>query len=214
MNLKNVTLWIIGINVVLFLGIFPFAVSNEKILNYVAFNPADFLHGINVWTLLTSMFMHASPTHLFMNMLSLIFIGSFLERLIGSKRFLGIYMASGIIGNLLYVAAYLIFGGQSIPAVGASGAIFGIAGMLAVLTPKMKVYIMFIPLALPMWLGVAIMLALLWLVSSPVFASLTGINLLIGNAAHLGGLLCGLGYAFYLRKKHWRKAQIIARYYS
>jgi len=206
-NLKNVTLWIIGINVILFLLIFPFAVSNAKVLSFVAFNPADFVHGINVWTLITSVFMHGSPSHLFLNMFSLMFIGGFLERLIGSKRFLGIYLISGIFANLFYVLVYLTFGIDSIPAVGASGAIFGIAGMLAVLTPKMPIYIMFIPVAMPMWFGVTLMLAVLW-----VLTLLAGLP--IGNEAHLGGLLCGLAYAFYLRKKHWHKARIIARYYS
>ena len=205
-SLKNVTLWIIGITVILFLAIFPFAVSNAKVFSFVAFNPADFIHGTNVWTLLTSVFMHGSPSHLFVNMLSLMFIGSFLERLIGSKRFLGIYLISGIVANLFYVLVYLIFNIQSVPAVGASGAIFGIAGMLAVLTPRMPIYIMFIPVAMPMWVGVTIMLVLLWILTITF-------GLPIGNEAHLGGLLCGLAYAFYLRNKYKKRARIIANHF-
>jgi membrane associated rhomboid family serine protease len=92
------------------------------------------------------------------------------------------------------------------PAVGASGAIFGLGGMLAVITPQMPVYILFIPIAMPMWLGVIISLALLWILS--VVAGLP-----IGNLAHLGGLLAGLVYAFYLRKKYRRFFDIVSNHF-
>jgi hypothetical protein len=206
---SNLVLWIVGINVVFFLLIMSLAFFlSEKVFNYVAFTPSDFVQGKNLWTLLTSMFMHGSVSHLFVNMFSLLFLGSFLERLIGSKRFLGIYMTSGIIASLFFVLfAYAFNLDPNIPAVGASGAIFGIAGMLAVLTPKMPVYILFIPIAMPMWFGVILILIVMW------FLSIT-VNLPIGNAAHLGGLLCGLAYSFYLKNKYKRKARIIADFYS
>ena len=117
-------------------------------------------------------------------------------------------MTSGIIASLFFVLfAYAFNLDPNIPAVGASGAIFGIAGMLAVLTPKMPVYILFIPIAMPMWFGVILILIVMW------FLSIT-VNLPIGNAAHLGGLLCGLAYSFYLKNKYKRKARIIADFYS
>jgi len=207
-NYSNITLWIIGINVVFFLGvIIASMVFGDAVLNYIAFKPADFVAGKNVWTIITSMFMHGGVAHLFVNMFSLMFLGAFVERLIGSKRFLGIYLISGIIASLFYVLFAYAFGGMDVSAVGASGAIFGIAGMLVILTPKMPVYIMFIPVAMPMWFGVILMLALMWLLTITI-------NLPIGNAAHLGGLITGMIYALYLRNKYKRKAQIIARFYS
>jgi hypothetical protein len=207
-NDSNITLWIIGINVVFFLGvIIASMVFGDAVLNYIAFKPADFVAGKNVWTIITSMFMHGGVAHLFVNMFSLMFLGAFVERLIGSKRFLGIYLISGIIASLFYVLFAYAFGGMDVSAVGASGAIFGIAGMLVILTPKMPVYIMFIPVAMPMWFGVILMLALMWLLTITI-------NLPIGNAAHLGGLITGMIYALYLRNKYKRKAQIIARFYS
>jgi len=207
MKLKNITLWIIGINVVLFLIFFILSAMNDKIYNYVAFNPELFLHGAYLWTLITSMFMHAGVSHLFVNMFSLMFLGSFVEKLIGSKRFLGIYLVSGIVAGLFYVLFAYLFGGMNISAVGASGAIFGIAGMLVILTPKMPVYIMFIPIAMPIWFGVVLMLLLMWILTITI-------NLPIGNAAHLGGLVTGVVYALYLRKKYKTKAKIISRFYS
>jgi len=207
MNIKNVTLWLIGINVAVFLIIFPWSIANPAVIGYVAFNPADFFAGHHLWTLITSVFMHGSPSHLFLNMLSLMFLGGFVERLIGSKRYLGIYLIAGIIANLFYAFFSYAFNLNSIPAVGASGAVFGVAGMLAVLTPKMPIYIMFIPVAMPMWIGVTVILVLMW-------ALTLAFGLPIGNEAHLGGLLCGLAYAFYLRQKYKHKARLIARFYS
>lgn len=207
MKLKNITLGLIGINVMFFLAVLILSLIFGDIISYIAFNPSDFISGHNVWTIFTSLFMHGSVTHLFVNMFSLLFLGSFVERLIGSKRYLGIYLISGIIANLSYVLFAYLFGGMNIPAVGASGAIFGVAGMLVILTPRMPVYILFIPIAMPMWFGVIFMLTLMWLLTITI-------NLPIGNAAHLGGLLCGLAYALYLRKKYPHKARMIADHFS
>jgi hypothetical protein len=207
-NNSNITLWLIGINVVFFLLVLILSlIFGENILSYIAFKPSDFIQGKYVWTIITSMFMHSGVAHLFVNMFSLMFLGAFVERLIGSKRFLGVYMISGIVAGLFYVLFAGALGGMDIPAVGASGAIFGIAGMLVILTPKMPVYIMFIPIAMPMWFGVILMLALMWVLSITI-------NLPIGNAAHLGGLLTGIVYALYLRNKYKRKARIISKFYS
>jgi membrane associated rhomboid family serine protease len=60
---------------------------------------------------------------------------------------------------------------------------------------------------MPMWFGVILILIVLWLLSA-------SIGLPIGNTAHLGGLLTGMAYAFYLRNKHKRKAKIISDFYS
>ena len=207
-NNSNITLWLIGINVIFFMLVLILSlIFGEQIFSYIAFKPSDFIQGKYLWTIITSMFMHSGVGHLFVNMFSLMFLGAFVERLIGSKRFLGIYFASGIIAGLFYVLFAAALGGMDIPAVGASGAIFGVAGMLVILTPKMPVYILFIPVAMPMWFGVILMLALMWVLSITI-------NLPIGNAAHLGGLLTGIIYALYLRNKYKRKARIIARFYS
>jgi membrane associated rhomboid family serine protease len=212
------TLILIIINVIIFFVAYPLSFVYENILQHVAIQPATILQGQYLWTIITSMFMHASIFHIFVNMLSLMFIGSFAERLIGKKRFIIFYLISGIIAGLFFVFLALIprdfnsiitaFLQQDLNsmAVGASGAIFAIAGLLAVLTPKIKVYIMFIPIPMPLWLGITIMLAGLWTISI-----IAGIP--IGNTAHLGGLLVGLGYGFYLRKKHARKVKMLDRYF-
>ena len=115
------------------------------------------------------------------------------------------YIISGIFASLFFVASAFVFKqDMNALAVGASGALFGIGGLLAVLTPKLPIYIMFIPIAMPMWFGIALSLGIMWIFS--VF----GAN--IGNTAHLGGLIAGLVYGFYLRAKYPRKVKLLNRF--
>ena len=213
----SVTGWFIIINVIVFIFalIFFSIFGIEKIFYFLGIQPIAFFNGA-FWTLLTSMFMHANFTHLFVNMVSLFFIGSFIEKLIGRKRFFWLYMISGIFAGLLFVfLAYFfgnsdlgarIFGSPETLAVGASGAIFALGGLLAVLTPKLRVYVMFI-IPMQMWFAMAVLLGGFWI------ASILG-NLPIGNTAHFGGLLVGVSYGFYLRKKYPRKTAMLDRRFS
>lgn len=137
------------------------------------------------WTIITYIFLHGSFEHLFYNMIALGLFGSILENIIGGKKFLLIFFISGIIAGI----GSLIFYSSSI---GASGAIYGILGVLAVLRPKMAVYVEFIPL--PMALAVIFWAA----------GDLLGLfypSDLIGHGAHLFGLIFGLIYGMYLRKE-------------
>ncbi len=216
----SITTWIIIVNVVVFMFAFLFMSvlgegGAEKIFSWIALQPNAFFSGV-VWTLLTSMFMHGNFTHLFVNMISLFFIGNFVERLIGRKRFFWLYMLSGLFAGLFFVFLAYFFGGSEIGerifgspeifAVGASGAIFALAGLLAVLTPNLRVYVFFI-IPMRMWIAIIFLLGILWIAS-------IGVGLPIGNTAHLGGLLIGLGYAIYLKKKYKRKTKMIAKYFS
>ncbi len=177
--------------------------------------PSDILHGKNLWSIVTTIFLHGSAFHIIMNMLSLMFLGSFLERIVGKKRFLMIYFVSGIVASLFFVflagffgstsLGSVLFGSLDIIAVGASGAIFGLAATLMILTPKVKVYIFPIPISMPLWLGVLINLIVLWILSIAV-------GLPIGNSAHLGGFICGLAFGLYLRFKYKRRVQVLNQY--
>src|SRR3989339_835699 len=199
----NLTLWLIGVNVLIFLiwAILQY-IYGDLALYWIALQPSAILQGQNIWTIITSMFMHANVFHLFANMASLTFLGGFIEKIIGSKRFILIYFLSGLIASLFFVGLSFIFNENlAIPAVGASGAIFGIAGLAAILVPKMKVYILFIPIAMPMWFATIFLLLIMWLASG-----LFGLS--IGNFAHLGGFLTGIVYGAYIRVKYKRSAKM------
>lgn len=201
----SITLVLIIINTAVFLITLPILFKFPSSIKYLALQPSAFLHGQYLWTIITNMFMHAGAWHILMNMISLIFIGGFLEKIIGKRRFLSFYLFAGIFAGLFFVLTSYIFNvDMNAYAVGASGAIFGIAGLIAVLTPKLPVYIMFIPIATPMWLAVILILGILWLISIT-----SGLG--IGNTAHLGGLIAGLIYGFYLRYRYRRKIRLLNR---
>ena len=199
----------VGINVVAFIlfWVLAFIFGEASIISWVALKPSSILAGKYLWTFLTSMFMHAGFGHLLVNMISLVFIGSFVEKLIGKKRFVWLYLVSGLFAGLFFVLiAFLTGSDLNVYAVGASGALFALGGILAVLTPKLRVLVFFV-IPLPMWIAMIFMLGVLWVLS-------LSLGLPIGNVAHLGGLLVGLGYGFYLRKKYPRKTKMISRYFS
>ena len=207
--LSSYTGIIIAVNVVFFIGalILMNSVGETRVISLIALMPATIIAGQNLWTFLTSMFMHAGFGHLLVNMISLMFIGSFVEKLIGKKRFLGLYFIGGLFAGVLFVLIAFFTGMDlNVYAVGASGAIFALGGLLAVLTPKLPVLVMFI-IPMPMWAAMGVLMFGIWALS-------LGLGLPIGNIAHLGGLIVGLGYGFYLKKKYPRKTELISRYFA
>ncbi|CAB3290158.1 Rhomboid family protein [Methanocaldococcus lauensis] len=147
------------------------------------------------WQIITSIFMHANITHLLINMFVLFLFGTYLEKIIGSKKYLLIFLLSGIVGNLAYVI-YAYITGDFIPSVGASGAIFGILGTLAVIAPNLRVVVF--PLPIPVSIRIAVVLfALIDLILLP-YSMKTG----IAHITHLTGLITGIIFGLYLHKKY------------
>ena len=141
------------------------------------------------WRLFTAMFMHAGIRHLLNNMLLLYVLGTSLESLLGPVRYLILYLAGGLIGNIAAWRWY-VWENRNVVAVGASGAVFAVMGALLwiILISKgqvrgLSLRQMLIMLAFSLYFG---------------FAS-AGVS----NIAHIGGLAGGflLGILLY-RKKH------------
>jgi len=211
-NNLSATTTIIAINIICFF-IFSIALiinknNPELIYNYGAINPANILAGKYLWTFLTSMFLHGGIFHLLMNMLSLFFIGTLTERILGKKRFFSLYLISGLFASLLFVILAFFFQIDiNTYAVGASGALFALIGFLMLITPNLPVYVFFIPIPIKMKYAAPGILILLWMIS------IAG-NVPIGNTAHLGGLLAGLAYGFYIKKKYKNKTRMISNHFS
>jgi membrane associated rhomboid family serine protease len=136
------------------------------------------------WTLITTIFLHADVSHLLYNMFALVLFGMILENIIGQKRFLAIYFVSGFLAS---VGSLFLYNG----AVGASGAIFGVLGTLALLRPRLQVWVYFIPM--PM-----IVAAIVWATGDIIGLFVPGRT---ANLAHLIGLGLGLGNGWYLKKQ-------------
>ncbi len=204
----SVTTTIIFANIILFI-LFLILISTESLtIDFIALQPANIFAGQYVWTFLTSMFMHGNFFHLFVNMLSLFFIGSLVEKILGQKRYLWFYLISGLIAGLFFVLLSLISPSDfNAYAVGASGALFGLVGLLVLLTPNLSVYVMFIPIPIKMKYAAPGLLIVLWIISATT-------SLGIGNTAHLGGLIAGLAYGLYLRTKYPNKIRAIQRHFS
>jgi membrane associated rhomboid family serine protease len=161
---------------------------NYDIIALFGLQPATFIQ--HPWTIVTDLFVHGSIWHLIFNMLTFYFFGTFLLRLVGTRTFLIVYFLGGIVGNIFFMlfafAGFLTSPFSTV--IGASGAIFALGGTLAVLTPRLRVYVFPIPAPMPIWVA--------------VIGGFFIISFFSGIAwqGHLGGLVLGLIAGFILRR--------------
>lgn len=130
-------------------------------------------YGRIIW----SLFLHSGINHIFNNMLILFFLGAMIEKEVGHIRYAFFFFLSGIGGNLLSLLAKWI-GNDSSYSIGASGAVFGLVGVLLAL-------VLFSNRKLPNVTPVRILL----MIGLTLYSGFTGQN--IDNAAHIGGILTG-----------------------
>lgn len=181
-----VTLGMIIINLLLCFG----CIENPALFYGKGSTSYIYLKAGEWYRLVTSMFLHEGLDHFFSNMLLLYFMGEMLERRVGWFKYLFVYMASGIIGNLVS-ALYEYFTGDYFVSFGASGAVFGIMGMLVYMV-IMKREAVRIPI-----------MSMVFMIGYCIYSSFVGEH--INGAAHLGGMLGGMILMFVLglrRKSH------------
>ncbi len=140
------------------------------------------------WGPITSLFIHASPDHLLLNVLALYFFGRAVESELGKKKFLFIFFVSGVAGDL-FMALTTLFSPSSIPTVGASGAIFGLMGAAMIVRPLEMI---FYPYLVPIPLFLVAVLYTVYNVAEFAALLITGQQTDIAYAAHLGGAIAGL----------------------
>jgi len=176
---------IIILNVLVYLGVNIAAFNGSNIIPYLGLYGS--WNGLmeRPWSIITYMFTQADFWHLATNMLTLYFFGSFLIRVAGTRNFLWVYFGGGIIGGLFVLA----LSSPYVATIGASGAVFALGGALAIVAPKVSVFIFPIPVPMPLWVAVVIGFLILLPFS---FISWQG---------HLGGLLFGLLAGLYLRHR-------------
>jgi membrane associated rhomboid family serine protease len=153
---------------------------------------------IPVWlTMLTAMFLHANELHLAGNMLFLWIFGDNVEEVLGRARYVIVYLACGLMGTILQVAASP---DSIIPTLGASGAIAGIMGAYVVWFPHNQVRVLVFRFVTQMPALVVVggwILTQIWL----GFGSIRHMSQAGGIAylAHVGGAVTGIfvGLLFY-----------------
>ncbi|MGB9635300.1 MAG: rhomboid family intramembrane serine protease, partial [Candidatus Micrarchaeia archaeon] len=141
---------------------------------------------------ITSIFLHGGFAHIFYNMFAMFMFAPLLEHKVGTKHFIIILLLSGITGSVLYYITVLLGIIPPLPALGASGAIYGILGALSILMPDLVIYFWFFPMKMR---NAAILWILIEFIGS--FNPYSG----IASAAHLGGLLFGIAYANLMLKR-------------
>jgi membrane associated rhomboid family serine protease len=177
------------------------------------------------YTLFTSMFVHSGFAHIFGNMLVFFFMGMAFEQRIGWKKFLIIYLLTGVCGALTQSVVHLNYStniagasagyqllsdANAIPMVGASGAIFGILGAFAFSYPRDEV-------VMPIPLGIMIITRVKVIYAAIIFAAMETIIVWLdvqdttAHFAHLGGLVSGFILAAILirRNTHTKEGKTI-----
>lgn len=135
-----VTITLLLLNVAAYLGT---ALPSKHGLNHPEYTqlfqdwqlqPYAVFHADQYYRLLTAAFLHANLLHIALNMISLGFVGPYLEREIGWWRYLLVYVLSALGGS----AAVYAFGSEFVPVVGASGALFGLLGACLALVRRLN----------------------------------------------------------------------------
>lgn len=173
------------INVVVFvLGMILNRFSIDLALNYPAYET------FKPFQLVTNIFAHATPKHLLYNMLTLYFVGPFVEMMLGSKNFIKYYLICGFGAVAVYLLAetYLYAGSPHPSVLGASGAIYGCLIFFLIYFWNKDMSLFLIPIQVKGW-----MLFLLFFGPNIYFA-ITGARTGTAHWAHLGGALTGVIY--------------------
>lgn len=205
-----VTIGLIFINVVMYLLTAPWAFGLTDLWIRLALYPVVVVNGENLWSLITHMFLHAGPLHIFGNMLFLWIFGDNLEDQLGHISYLLFYLACGLTAAAAQIA---VNPSEDIPMVGASGAVAGVMGGYLLLFPKARVdviaiIVIFIKLfSIPAWvmLGVWFLLQLFG-----AFALFGSSN--VAYWAHTGGFIAGIFLVLPIFIRHggvafWQRTQ-------
>jgi membrane associated rhomboid family serine protease len=155
----------------------------------------------NIYTLFTSMFVHSGFLHIFGNMLVFFFMGIAFEQRIGAKKFLIIYLATGVCGALTHSLLNI---GSDIALVGASGAIFGIMGAFAYSYPRDEV-VMPVPIGIMFIMRIKVIYATIIFAALETFVVMLEVQDNTAHFAHLGGLVSGAILAALLIKTRSEK---------
>jgi membrane associated rhomboid family serine protease len=162
-------------------------------MQWFALRPTDVLTRFYVWELATYLFLHGGFWHILMNMLFLWFFGKDLEDIWGTRRFLQFYFFCGVGAGLIVVLANYLFGSRTTPTIGASGAIYGVLLVAAVLWPDRIIIFYIFPIKLKY---------LVMIMGALAFFGLGDPNSGVSQVAHLSGM--GFGYIF-LRASRGRR---------
>ncbi len=164
-------------------------------VNYFGSIPHEITQGEDIFTLLTSMFLHGDWMHLIGNMLFLWVFADNIEASVGNFSFLLFYVA----GGLAAVAGHIYFHWYSTaPMIGASGAISAVMGAYLIMFPSSRIKLLFLifPFRVSAWIFLGIWIFQQWSYGT---ASLADGTAGVAWWAHIGGFAFGVASGFYYR---------------
>ena len=196
---SNACLYIIMINVLVFLATQYLNISfmGLSLTGWLGMIPSLVTKGW-VWQLFKYIFVHGSFMHLFFNMFALLMFGRMLEYYLGTREFLLFYLLCGFLSGLIGYGYYMIQGqptfvieggrilylvstGTPVLVMGASGCIYAILFLSAVLFPTHRVLFFYV---LPLKMPIAVMIY----TAIEVFSQVFGINDGVAHFIHLSGI--------------------------
>ena len=183
---------LIAVNVLAYI----FTMAQQQFAIDVLWLSGDHFRGGMFWQPLTAMFMHGGLSHIIFNMWGLYIFGGIVAPRLGGKAFLGLYLSTGLLGNLVWLAA-----AWNSPAVlcGASGAVMAVTAAAAVMAPETPMLLLFIPFPIKLR-TMAIVFFVLELV-----LEVTGGQPGVANLVHIAGFIGGYLFIkiFFRREMLW-----------
>ncbi len=191
---------LILVNIIIYIvqNIFRSTQGVDPLIEHLGLDCSKMLTGtffLYLYQFITSQFLHSGIFHILFNMIVLWFFGRDLEGLLGSRRFLFLYLTSGVVGGI----ACVVTDSQS-HVVGASGALYGIVVYYAMTWPTRRVHILLFPFMVPM----RVMHMALLFVGISLFSGLFSQGDGIAHFGHLGGAL--FGFLFHRYGRRWETA--------
>jgi len=180
---------LIAINVVAFILTLG---QREFAINELWLSPDHFIGGM-FWQPLTAMFMHDGISHILFNMWGLYIFGGIVAPRLGGKAFLGLYLVTGLLGNMVWLAA-----AWNTPAVlcGASGAVMAVTAAAAVMAPETPMLLLFIPFPIKLRTMAIVFFVL------EIVMEITGRQPGVANLVHIVGFVGGyLFIKFFFRRE-------------
>lgn len=180
-KLPTVTVFFVAVNVLVFLLC---TFTGDLLYNKGTFSVLNIMLDKEYYRIFTSIFLHWDINHLMSNMLILYYLGEVVEKHFGHIRYALIFCVTGIFGNCLSMG-YELYSNSYAQSAGASGAVFGIIGVLFFLVIIHRGKFKHITIG-----------RMLFMVCYSLYSGFVGSN--INNAAHIGGFLCGAGCSFFI----------------
>ncbi|MEM6770019.1 MAG: rhomboid family intramembrane serine protease [Bacteroidota bacterium] len=166
----------------------------EQVVDFFSGSESGWFMLTHPWTIITYMFLHEGFLHVLFNMLYLFWFGRIFGDLLGDRRVLPLYIAGGVAGFVAFFITFNLFslGNGSLPVLGASGAVFAILCATGSFAPDYGIRLLFFGTV-----------RLKWIVFFAVMVEIIRLGYsdnLGGTIAHIGGIVFGFLYVFYLRR--------------